>query len=124
MKIVKAKETGFCYGVRRAIDMLEKAALRHGCVQTLGPVVHNDQVTRRLDGLGIHVINSIQDVTGQVIAISSHGVSPAVEAELRSRPLKLIDTTCPFVRRAQIAARGLVKMTFTRWSSARQVIQR
>jgi 4-hydroxy-3-methylbut-2-en-1-yl diphosphate reductase len=112
MKIIKSKEIGFCYGVRRAIDMLEKAAQQYGSLETLGPVVHNDQVTRRLDKLGIHVINGIHDMTGQVIAISSHGISPAAEAELRSRPVKLVDTTCPFVSRAQIAARRFAENGF------------
>jgi 4-hydroxy-3-methylbut-2-en-1-yl diphosphate reductase len=112
MKIIRSKETGFCYGVRRAIDILEKAAQQYGSLETLGPVVHNDQVTRRLDMLGIHVLNGIQNITGQVVAISSHGISPVAEAELRGRPVKLVDTTCPFVSRAQIAARRFAENGF------------
>ena len=112
MKIIKAKELGFCYGVRRAIEMLEKAASEYGSLETLGPVVHNEQVSNRLDKLGIHVIKNIQDVSSPVVAVSSHGISPDVESELRSRPVTVIDTTCPFVRRAQIAARRLSEASF------------
>ena len=112
MEIIKAKELGFCYGVSRAIDMLEKAARQYGSVETLGPVVHNEQVSKKLDKLGIRIINNIQDITNPVVAISSHGISFGLEADLRSKPVTVIDTTCPFVSRAQIAARRLVEAGF------------
>jgi 4-hydroxy-3-methylbut-2-enyl diphosphate reductase len=112
MKIIQAKELGFCYGVCRAIDMLEKAAHQFKSLETLGPVVHNEQVSKRLDKLGIHVINSLQDISGHVVAISSHGISSEVESQLRSKPVTVIDTTCPFVSRAQIAARRLAEVGF------------
>ena len=112
MEIKKAKELGFCYGVSRAIDMLEKAARQYGSVETLGPVVHNEQVSKKLDKLGIRIINNIQDITNPVVAISSHGISFELEADLRSKPVTVIDTTCPFVSRAQIAARRLVEAGF------------
>jgi 4-hydroxy-3-methylbut-2-enyl diphosphate reductase len=112
MKIIKAKELGFCYGVCRAINMLEKAARQYGSLQTLGPVVHNEQVVKQLDKMGIHVIKSIEQVTQPVIAISSHGISSVEHELLRSRSLKVIDTTCPFVSRAQIAARRLSEAGF------------
>lgn len=103
---------GFCYGVRRAIEMLEKAAQDYGSLETLGPVVHNEQVSKRLDKLGIHVVTKIQEITCPVVAISSHGISPETESDLRSRAVTVIDTTCPFVRRAQIAARRLADAGF------------
>ena len=112
MEIKKAKELGFCYGVSRAIDMLEKAARQYGSVETLGPVVHNEQVSKKLNKLGIRIINNIQDITNPVVAISSHGISFELEADLRSKPVTVIDTTCPFVSRAQIAARRLVEAGF------------
>jgi 4-hydroxy-3-methylbut-2-en-1-yl diphosphate reductase len=112
MKIIKAKELGFCYGVRRAVEMLEKAAREYGSLETLGAVVHNEQVSKRLDKLGIHVIKNIQEIKSPVVAISSHGISPDIEAELRQKAATVIDTTCPFVRRAQIAARRLAEASF------------
>lgn len=112
VNIEKAKEIGFCFGVRRAIDILEKAALENGSLETLGAVVHNEQVTRRLSEVGIKVINGIDDIKSDVVAISSHGVSPQIEAGLRAHKVKVIDTTCPYVKRAQMSARRLAEAGF------------
>jgi 4-hydroxy-3-methylbut-2-enyl diphosphate reductase len=114
MKLIvdKAPEIGFCFGVRRAIDMLEQAAHEHGQLETLGAVVHNDQVLRRLNRMGVSVITSVHDAKSQVVAISSHGVSPQVEAEIKAKKVKVIDTTCPSVRRVQAAAQKLTQEGF------------
>ncbi|MBE9500947.1 MAG: 4-hydroxy-3-methylbut-2-enyl diphosphate reductase [Dehalococcoidia bacterium] len=112
MEIERAVESGFCTGVRRAIDILERAARDLGPVETLGPVVHNQQVIERLAQSGIRVIESLDHVQGNILAVSSHGVSPQVLEEMRKRGLKVIDTTCPIVRRAQIAARRLADAGF------------
>jgi 4-hydroxy-3-methylbut-2-en-1-yl diphosphate reductase len=114
MKLIveKATEIGFCFGVRRAIDMLDKAAQENGRLETLGAVVHNDQVLHKLDRKGISVISDMNDIKSGVVAISSHGVSPGVESELRARNVKVIDTTCPSVRRVQMAARRLTESGF------------
>lgn len=112
LQIEKTAEIGFCFGVNRAIGILESAAReRHG-VETLGAVVHNQPVLQRLARMGIRVVETLEDVRGDSVAISSHGVSPQVLAEIRSRHLDIIDTTCPFVRRAQIAARRLADSGF------------
>lgn len=111
-KIIKAREIGFCFGVRRAIDILKKTTREYGGLETLGDVVHNEQVTRGLNKIGVSVINNINDIKSEVVAISSHGVSPQIEAELRERNLKVIDTTCPFVKRVQKAARRLAETGF------------
>jgi 4-hydroxy-3-methylbut-2-en-1-yl diphosphate reductase len=111
-RIEKAAETGFCFGVKRAIEMLEKAAGEQGKLQTLGAVVHNEQVLKRLSECGISVAESLSDIEGGTAAISAHGVSPQVEAELKSKNVKIIDTTCPFVRRAQLAACNLSEAGF------------
>lgn len=112
LEIERAAELGFCTGVRRAIDILERAARELGPVETLGPVVHNQQVIERLAQSGIRVIESLDHVPGNILAVSSHGVSPQVLGEMRKRGLKVIDTTCPIVRRAQIAARRLADAGF------------
>jgi 4-hydroxy-3-methylbut-2-en-1-yl diphosphate reductase len=106
-RIEKAAETGFCFGVKRAIDMLEKAAGEHGRLETLGAVVHNEQVLKRLNDMGISVVDDLEDIKSDVVAISAHGVSPGIEAALKDKKVTVIDTTCPFVRRAQLAARNL-----------------
>src|SRR5512135_373436 len=103
-KIAKAVETGFCFGVRRAIETLEKAAAECGDIDSLGEVVHNEEVLLRLKAKGVRVVEKPSDVRHGTAAISAHGVTPEVEAELRGKNAKVLDTTCPFVRRAQNAA--------------------
>jgi 4-hydroxy-3-methylbut-2-enyl diphosphate reductase len=112
IKIEKAAGIGFCFGVRRAITALEEAAKERGSIQTLGAVVHNRQVLQRLAGLGVSVAGAIDDVKGSTIAIGAHGVGPEVAAEIRKRDLKIIDTTCRFVHRAQSVAQRLSKSGF------------
>ena len=110
--IEKATKTGFCFGVRRAINLLEKVARERGGLETLGAVVHNQQVLQKLAEIGVRVVNKIDDIKGDVVVTSSHGVSPALEDKLRSRHIDVISTTCPFVRRAQVAARRLAESGF------------
>ncbi len=107
IKIEKAAGIGFCFGVRRAITALEKSAGEQGTIETLGAVVHNQQVLQRLAGLGVSVAGSLDDVTGNTVAIGAHGVGPEVAAEISRRNLKIVDTTCRFVHRAQSVAQRL-----------------
>ena len=112
VRIEKAAGIGFCFGVRRAIDILEKVAGELGTVETLGPVVHNQQVLQRLAGIGIRVAKGIDNIQGDTVAIGAHGVSPQLEKEIRARRIKIIDTTCRFVHRAQVVANGLARSGF------------
>ena len=112
MKIEKTREIGFCFGVKRAIDILEKVARERGGVETLGAVVHNQQVLQRLAGIGVRVAQGIDDIRGDMVAISSHGVSPQIEEEIRARHIDIVNTTCPFVHRLQTAARRLAETGF------------
>ena len=112
LRIEKAAGIGFCFGVRRAINILEKVARERGGVETLGAVVHNQPVLQRLAGIGVRVANGVDDIQGDVVAISTHGISPQLEKEIRARRIDIINTTCPFVRRAQLAARRLAESGF------------
>lgn len=112
MRVEKADKTGFCFGVKRAIDILEKVARERGGVETLGAVVHNKQVLNRLTRLGVRVAQNLDDIKGDTVLTSSHGVSPEVEEEIRARNIEVISTTCPFVRRVHIAARKLAESGF------------
>jgi 4-hydroxy-3-methylbut-2-enyl diphosphate reductase len=111
-KIEKASKTGFCFGVRRAINLLEKVARERGGMETLGAVVHNQQVLQRLAEIGVRVVNNIDDIKGDTVVTSSHGVSPDLEDRIQARHIEVISTTCPFVRRAQVAARRLAESGF------------
>ena len=112
MKIETTKEIGFCFGVKRAIGILEKVARERGGVETLGAVVHNQQVLQRLAEINVRLVQGVNDIQGDVVAISSHGVSPQVEEEIRARHIDIVNTTCPFVHRIQIAARRLAEAGF------------
>jgi 4-hydroxy-3-methylbut-2-enyl diphosphate reductase len=111
-KIKKASNIGFCMGVRRAIDIISAAADQQGGVETLGALVHNQQVLKKLAEHGVRVIDRVSDVHGKTVFISAHGVGPKVTEEIESRGLTAIDTTCPFVKRAQVAARRLAEDGF------------
>lgn len=112
MEIERASEMGFCFGVRRAIQLVERAVRERGTLQTLGALVHNRQVVDRLAQDGVGVAERLDDVRGGIVAIASHGVGPEVMAEVRARGLEVVDATCPFVRKAQVAARKLAKEGF------------
>lgn len=112
MKIEKAAEMGFCFGVRRAIEIVQKAAQERGALQTLGPLVHNRQVVNKLSECGVTIAASLEEVQGDIIAIASHGVGPAVMKQIKAQRLEVVDATCPFVRKAQVVAQKLGKEGF------------
>lgn len=112
MDIIKAREMGFCFGVRRAVEMMEEAVAQRGPMASLGATVHNRQVVEQLHRQGVEVINSIEEANGRLIAITAHGVGADVMEELERRDIPVIDTTCPIVRRSQQWARRLVKEGF------------
>ena len=112
MRIEKAAGIGFCFGVRRAINILERVTRERGGVETLGAVVHNQQVLQRLAEIGVRIASGVDDIQGNTVAIGSHGVSPQLEEEIRARHIDIINTTCPFVHRAQITARRLAGSGF------------
>ncbi len=108
--VEKSRATGFCSGVKRAIEIVENAAHERGEIETLGAIVHNQQVLNRLASIGVRVADSIDDIKGDTVVIGAHGVSPQLEKELRERFKEVINTTsCPFVHRAQIAASRLAE---------------
>lgn len=107
MQIEKAEETGFCFGVRRALKFLDNAIQKYGSVETLGLMVHNQQVIDNFSKRGVKIIENMDQVQGNIIVIPSHGVSPQIVEELRTRGLSIIDATCPIVRKAQMAAKEL-----------------
>ncbi len=100
MSIKIAKSAGFCFGVSRAVETVEKAAAEDKQVVTLGPIIHNRHVVSKFDDMGIRVIDTPeQAVPGMTVIIRSHGVSRAVCEVLESKGARVIDATCPFVKR-------------------------
>lgn len=110
MEILVAKTAGFCFGVRRAMEMVENA-LGQGerSLYSLGPLIHNPRVVSELEEHGLHTVNSLTQVPGGRVVIRSHGVGPSVYQEARERKLEVIDATCPFVKNVQQLAVFLSK---------------
>lgn len=105
MKIITAAHRGFCYGVRRAVELAEACGRKEGPVATLGPIIHNPQVVERLRRQGVGPVDSLSALAaGGTIVIRSHGVGPAVYEEAEARGLEVVDATCPHVHKAQQAA--------------------
>jgi len=112
MEILLARDMGFCFGVRRAIDILERAVAEGGEIASLGDVVHNPQVVERLARRGVKVVREPGEVQGSRVAIAAHGVGPQVLQEIRQRGLTLVDATCPIVIRSQRWAHKLAREGF------------
>ena len=110
MQIVRAKHAGVCYGVERALDMAEAAMLDEEDIFTLGPLIHNPEVVKRLEAHGVHVADCEDDIQSGVVIIRSHGVEPQVLKRLHEKGLTVIDATCPHVAKAQRAAAELCDM--------------
>ena len=100
MSVTVAKTAGFCFGVDRAVGLVEQAAAEYPHVVTLGPIIHNRHAVQRLENLGVQVIEKPEDaVAGMTVVIRSHGVTRAAQELLEQKGVKLIDATCPFVKR-------------------------
>jgi 4-hydroxy-3-methylbut-2-enyl diphosphate reductase len=112
MQIVRANEMGFCFGVRRAVEMMEESVREHGPMVSLGSVVHNPQVVDRLRDEGLDVVGDVSEVEGRPVAITAHGVSQQVIDDLESNGIEIIDTTCPIVTRSQQWAKRLTEEGF------------
>lgn len=108
MRVLLADEYGFCFGVERAVDMVEDAINDGGTVRTLGPLIHNTQEMERLAAHGVATISEpVQIKRSETAVIRAHGVTPQVQRELEEKAGKVIDATCPFVTRVQkLAARA------------------
>ena len=108
MKVLLADEYGFCFGVERAVEMVEEAVGEGDTVRTLGPLIHNEQEMERLGTHGVSTISEpVQIKRGETAVIRAHGVTPQVQQELEERASKVVDATCPFVTRVQkLAARA------------------
>ncbi|GAB6156996.1 bifunctional 4-hydroxy-3-methylbut-2-enyl diphosphate reductase/30S ribosomal protein S1 [Desulfotomaculum varum] len=110
IEVLLANKAGFCYGVKRAIEMaLQAAREKKENIYTLGPLIHNPQVVRDLARQGVKEINDLAEVTEGSIIIRSHGVGPEIFQQARKKGLKIIDATCPFVARAQRAAHAMAE---------------
>ena len=101
MEIILAKEAGFCFGVKRAIDLSTKTHEQGISFVTFGEIIHNKQVVRSLEDMGIHAVDSLNGLEGKNVLIRSHGISKSVYQEAEDKGIHLIDGTCPYVKKIQ-----------------------
>ncbi|MDF2609316.1 MAG: (E)-4-hydroxy-3-methyl-but-2-enyl pyrophosphate reductase and forming [Lachnospiraceae bacterium] len=100
MEVVLAKTAGFCFGVKRAVELAYREAEQGKKVYTYGPIIHNEEVVSDLAEKGVAVIHSkeeLKGITEGTIIIRSHGVSKEIYDIIHTQGLKLVDATCPYV---------------------------
>jgi 4-hydroxy-3-methylbut-2-enyl diphosphate reductase len=107
MSVRIAKNSGFCFGVKRAIKMALAAAQKYNNAVTLGPIIHNPQMVEKLRKNGIEHIEDLDDIKNRPTIIRSHGVTKEVLTELQNKNIDLIDATCPYVSKTQDYAKEL-----------------
>jgi len=109
MKIVRAENAGFCFGVKRAMKLaFEAAENNENPIYSLGPLIHNPQQVQVLAQRGVHVVSDLKSLEpGDTLIIRSHGTSPAVLQAAKAKKLNIVDATCPFVVKAQRLAQHL-----------------
>ncbi|RKD27708.1 4-hydroxy-3-methylbut-2-enyl diphosphate reductase [Caminicella sporogenes DSM 14501] len=106
MNIIVAENSGFCFGVKRAINKTFEASKKNKKkIFTYGPLIHNNQVINKLEKLGINSIEKIEDAKNSILIIRSHGVPLEIYDRAKEYDIELIDTTCPFVRKVQTIAK-------------------
>jgi 4-hydroxy-3-methylbut-2-enyl diphosphate reductase len=114
-RVVMANELGYCWGVRRALEIVEAAASPTGPIAPIGDVIHNPQVVERLRHSGVEGAASVDQAAERGfrrVAITAHGMGPHLAQEAASAGLELIDTTCPLVTKVQRLAQKLVRQGY------------
>lgn len=103
MEITVAKSAGFCFGVQRAVASVYKELEENsGKIYTFGPIIHNEQVVEDLNKRGIEVIDTVEQlkkIKEGTVVIRSHGVAKEIYDILEQQKLKMVDATCPFVKK-------------------------
>ncbi len=101
-RVVTAKTAGFCFGVTNAVNAVYEEAKKEGKITTFGPIIHNETVVEDLKNKGVGVITKEEEIAGAAdgtIVIRSHGVPKALQTKMEASGARIVDTTCPFVKR-------------------------
>lgn len=112
MKVEIAKYSGYCFGVKRALNLVEKTLEKYSesgkKVYTLGSIIHNPGVVMELSSKGLISVKDPEDIESEsIFLVRSHGMSPKVLKRLSGKNIEIIDATCPFVKKAQAKAKKL-----------------
>lgn len=99
MEIIIADNSGFCFGVKRAVDMsMEVLNQKNESIHSFGPLIHNKQAVMQFNDLGLKVANSINEIEHGKVIIRSHGVPFETYEKMKEKNLEIIDCTCPYVK--------------------------
>ncbi|MDH7601958.1 MAG: 4-hydroxy-3-methylbut-2-enyl diphosphate reductase [Armatimonadota bacterium] len=109
MKVVVADRAGVCYGVRRALEIVESELRKGRKLATLGPLIHNPQAVKRLEERGVKVVQDIAELDDGAIVMPSHGVPKAIREAAERAGLQVVDATCPFVAKVHRVVRRLAE---------------
>ena len=100
MSVTVAKTAGFCFGVRRAVDLAEQQAKKNGKIYAYGEIIHNMHEIERLEKLGVYTAYALEDIPdGAGVLIRAHGVPRNVYTLLQAKKCEIFDATCPFVKK-------------------------
>ena len=102
MNVTVAKSAGFCFGVKRAVELVYEQTRTQGPLYTYGPIIHNEEVVKDLEQRGVRVIESLEQLPGLErgrVIIRSHGVGKSDQGQLEAFGFEVIDATCPFVKK-------------------------
>ncbi len=105
MKVIKAKTAGFCFGVKRAVDTVYEQLRKKKDgerIYTYGPIIHNEEVIKDMEAKGVEVLRSeeeLESLRGGTVIIRSHGVEKRIYDILNEKHVRIVDATCPFVRK-------------------------
>jgi (E)-4-hydroxy-3-methyl-but-2-enyl pyrophosphate reductase len=112
MSVKIARNSGFCFGVKRAIKIALEATQKENDIVTLGPIIHNPQMVRKLENKGVHKVEDITDINGRSTIIRSHGVKKEIMERLNREGIEVINATCPYVSKTQQVAKELHEKGF------------
>lgn len=112
MKVLVADKSGFCPGVKNAISLAEKVLDNEKCVYSLGPIIHNNDVVKKLAANGLRTVQSIEEIPSGTVLIRSHGAAPQEISKLKEQGMKIVDATCVLVKRVQHIASELASQGY------------
>lgn len=102
MEIKIAEKGGFCWGVKRAMDIaMDTSQNGHDTLYTYGPIIHNPQVIEMLEDKNVKVAEELDNLENKTLIIRTHGITPEKRREIKAKNIKIKDATCPLVMRVQ-----------------------
>jgi (E)-4-hydroxy-3-methyl-but-2-enyl pyrophosphate reductase len=114
LEVIPSPHTGYCFGVKRAMRLIEQGLECFGApIYTLGDVIHNPPEVDRLRARGVRSVSSLDEVEeGGTLVIRAHGVHPDLIREAKGRGIRILDATCPFVQRSQKFVRQFSEQSY------------